>query len=57
METTTLARIYSLVAQMEAIKATLIAYQQSGNYSEETFHELSDQLNGIANELEQLGHY
>jgi len=58
MDTQILARIYCLVAQMEAIKARIEGLKrQWPEGGDHFFMEASQELEGIASELQQLGHY
>lgn len=54
VDTQILARVFSLVTQMESLKATIEGYKtdKAPSYM---FHEKAAELNGIASELEQLG--
>jgi len=66
MDHTMLARVYSLVAAMEAIKADIKGMEAYNIYSmytaeyiaynEPQFNEKAQQLNGISSELQNLGH-
>ena len=50
-----LARIYSLVAQMEAIKVRVAMLQAEGNTLEENYLKAEEEINGIVYELEMIG--
>lgn len=54
MDEQILARVYALVASMEALKATIEGYKADDAPSH-LFHEKCEELNGIAHELEILG--
>lgn len=54
VDTQILARVFSLVAQMESLKATIEGYKADDAPSK-MFHEKAEELNGIAIELNQLG--
>jgi len=64
-DTATLAIIYSLIAQIEALKAEIISMKFKNKerlfknmalaYDESSFQEKADQLWGISRELQELG--
>ena len=56
MDLMILARIYALVAEMEALKVEVISMVESDDtYTESSFITLSEQIRGIAQELHELG--
>lgn len=49
-----LAVIYSLVAEMESLKAKIAGMDSNGRYTEKSYLDVSNKLTGIANTLSQL---